>query len=519
MEKNVRIPNEVTDILLRLERAGFEAYAVGGCVRDLLLGRAPNDWDVTTNAKPEDIQKIFSDTFYANQFLTVTVKTGSADDTLAEVEVTTYRAEGQYTDSRHPDEVRFANTLQEDLSRRDFTMNAIALGGVDEDHALIDPFDGRGDIEKKVIRAVGEAEERFEEDALRMLRAVRLACQLDFAIEKGTHAALKKNADAISRISEERIRDEFIKIVSAPRAKDGVELLREAGLLKHMVPELEDGYGIGQNKHHIYTVWEHNLRALEYAASQRYEPIIRIAALFHDIAKPHTKQGDGPNSTFYGHDVVGAKMSYDILTRLRFPRQDAGKVSKLVRWHLFNYKLRKDVEAEIRRELGEKVDERDPEEKGEDDVYTTDASIRRLIRNVGEENISDLVKVRICDRIGSGVPKAVPYRLRHFQYRVEKILREHEAVRVSMLAIGGEDLKNLLGIAPGPRIGHLLAALLEEVLDDPARNTKEYLFSRAKELHAFSDAELLQLHQKAEERVDTLEGTRDAEIRNKYWVK
>ncbi|KKU52092.1 MAG: hypothetical protein UX72_C0009G0013 [Parcubacteria group bacterium GW2011_GWA2_47_10] len=479
------IPASVRNIIEKLGEAGFEGYAVGGCVRDLLLGRTPDDWDIATNAKPEEIQKIFPENFYANQFLTVTVKTGSAEQSLEEVEVTTFRAEGSYTDKRHPDEIRFAATLEEDLSRRDFTINAIALS-VNGD--TVDPFGGKKDLEKKTIRTVGEPEKRFEEDAFQA-------------------------------ISKERIRDEFTKIISLPNAKEGIELLRETLLLKFILPELLDGYGITQNKHHIYTVWDHNLKALEYAVSQNWSPTVRIAALFHDIAKPHTKQGEGPNSTFYGHDVVGGRMGYEILTRLRFPRDVCEKVSKLVRWHLFNYKLRKDVEEEIRKELNEKPDPRDPEDADMSEGYTTDSSIRRLIRNIGAENIEDLVKVRICDRIGSGVPKAVPYRLRHFQYRVEKIIREHEAVSVGMLKVNGEDIKKLLGVPAGPKIGHMLQALLEEVLDEPKKNVRELLLKRIEELNKMSETELIELRKKAEERVELIEESRDKEIKKKYWVK
>ena len=531
--KEIKIPKEISEVAEKLQAQGFQAYVVGGCARDLLLGIKPADWDITTDAKPEEIQKIFPDSFYANQFLTVTVRTDAEDETVKEVEITTFRAEGRYTDKRHPDEVRFAETLEEDLSRRDFTINAIALEATSDKRqatsnmshvpclmSLIDPFDGQADLEKKLIRAVGEAEKRFEEDALRMLRAARLASRFGFFIEEKTLEAMKNNAGWLQAISKERIRDEFIKIVASKNAKEGMELLRETGILKHIVPELLEGYGVGQNKHHIYTVWEHNLRALEYGASQNYPVDVRIAALFHDIGKPRAKRGEGPDSTFYGHDVVGGKMSFEILTRLRFPAKTAEKIAKLVRWHLFNYKLRRDAEEEIRKELGEKPNPLDPEEielKGQN--YTTDASIRRLIRNIGPENMDDLVKVRICDRIGSGVPKAVPYRLRHFQYRVEKILREGEAVKVTMLKINGDDLKKLLNLSQGPKIGHILNALFEEALDDAAKNNREYLELRAVKLNKLSEEELVEFRKKAQNKVELIEEKRDAEIKKRYWVK
>lgn len=538
---NLEIPREVHDVVEALAKADFEAYAVGGCVRDLLLGRKPNDWDVATDARPEEIRKIFPDSFYENKFFTVTVKTGSADEALREIEVTTFRSEERYRDHRHPEEVKPAKTLEEDLSRRDFTVNAMALALTNYQLPaagcrLIDPFGGQDDLGAKLIRAVGEPDRRFSEDALRMLRAIRIASDLKFSLEEKTKQAIEKNYQWLEEISKERVRDEFSKIIMADegpyrapdkteekifgaltdapsamargeskmellkrigagRAWQNVELLHEAGLLQHIVPELEEGIGSTQNKHHIYTSWEHNMRALDYAAKQSWPLTIRVASLFHDIAKPRSKAGEGPNSTFYGHDVLGGKMSHKILTRLRYPEKFVERVAKLVRWHLFRY----DYEV--------------------DDVQTTDSSIRRLIRNVGIENIEDLVKVRMCDRIGSGVPKAVPYRLRHFQFRAEKVLRENEAVKVTMLQVGGGDVMKILGIPQGPKVGHVLNALLEEALDDPAKNTREYLESRIKDLGMLSDEELIGIRERAEARVELLEDQREQEIKKKYYVK
>lgn len=490
------IPVEVLAVIRNLAGAGFEAYAVGGCVRDLLIGRTPGDWDVTTNATPEQIRAVFPESFYENKFFTVTVKTGSETPSLAEVEVTTFRSESRYRDKRHPEEVKPAQTLEEDLARRDFTVNALALS-VAEGMAtkIIDPFGGQEDLATKTIRAVGKPEERFDEDALRMLRAVRLAAELGFAIERDTLAAIHAHANWIQAISKERIRDEFSKILMSERAWEGMETLRETGLLKHTAPELEEGIGITQNKHHTFPVWEHSMRALDYAAKHQWSLAVRLGALLHDVAKPRAKRGEGPDSTFYGHDVLGAKMAAAILARLRYPEALVGKVAKLVRWHLFRY----DYEA--------------------DEVQTTNASIRRLIRNVEVENIEDLVKVRMCDRIGSGVPKAVPYRLRHFQFRVEKALREGEAVKVTMLQVNGEDVMRILGIPPGPTVGHVLNALLEEVLDDPKKNDRAYLERRTAELGKLSDAELVELREKAEARVELLEDQRESEIKQKYYVK
>lgn len=529
--KKLTIPAEVRDIMGKLQEAGFEAYAVGGCVRDLMLGKTPEDWDITTSASPEEIQRVFPESFYANKFFTVTVKTGAENPALGEIEVTTFRKEGQYEDKRHPAEVGPAETLEEDLSRRDFTINAMALKihskfKIQNDNSklkniqIIDPFDGQGDLQKKLIRAVGKPEERFGEDALRMLRAVRFAAKFDFAIEKKTLEAIKKNAGWLQAISKERIRDEFIKMLKTKNAKPAVEMLRETGLLKYVLPELEEGIGIEQRGPHKYEVWEHNLRALDYAAKENYPLRVRIAALLHDVAKPRTREKRGGIWTFYGHDVLGAKMALAILTRLRFPKEDVNATAKLIRWHLFNYKLRRDDQyKKDLRAMGENPDVRDIEDSEGDIQETTDSAIRRLIRNAGEENIHDLIKVRICDRIATGVPKAVPYRLRHFQFRVEKILREHEAVKVSMLKVGGEDVMRMLKIQPGPRVGHVLNALLEEVLDEPKKNDKDYLENRIKDLGRLSDEELIKLRERAEAKVQILEEERVGKIKKKYGVK
>lgn len=497
MKKEMVIPTEVRDVVAKLAGVGYEAYPVGGCVRDLLRGVAPKDWDVATSARPEEILALFPESFYENKFLTVTVKTGSDDPALAEIEITTYRAEGKYTDKRHPDEVRYARTLEEDLSRRDFTINAMALGvPMDRDaEQIIDPFGGTDDIKKKLIRAVGDADARFGEDALRMMRAVRLATELDFAIEEATLAAIKKNADALAFVSRERIRDELIKLLSAAAPRRGIEILHETGLLAHIIPELEEGIGV-VNRPKYLTIWEHNLKALEYAAHVKYPLDARIAALLHDVAKPATrgaeKNAKNDEWTFYGHDVVGGRMAAAILTRLHFPAATVEKIATLIRWHLFKY---------------------DPDEG------ITDSSIRRLIRNVGSDRMDDLVRLRICDRMGMGVPKALSYRLRHFQFRVERILREEEAPSVKKLKINGDDVMNILGIKPGIRIGRILEVLLQEVMDDPTKGARELLLARLKEVGKLSDDELVAAADAAESKVEMVEDQRESAIKRKYFVK
>src|SRR4030042_6795380 len=304
------IPKEIKSIISKLEKKGFEAFVVGGCVRDLFRKEGPIDWDITTSAKPEQIKKIFPDSFYENKFLTVTIKTKSKTESLKEVEATTYRSEAKYSDKRHPDEVKFAKTLKEDLNRRDFTVNAMALDGKGK---VIDYFGGQEDLKKNIIKTVGNPEERFKEDALRLMRAVRFAVVLGWSIEEKTKEAIKKNSASLKVISQERVRDELMKIIMSDRAAEGMELLRELGLLKYIMPELEEGYKVGQNKHHIYECYEHNVRSLGYAAKNNFNKYVRMAALLHDIGKPRTKQGEGPDSTFYGHEIMGAKMTLQIL--------------------------------------------------------------------------------------------------------------------------------------------------------------------------------------------------------------
>lgn len=497
------LPQEVKNILEKLSKAGYEAYVVGGCVRDLLLGKEPKDWDITTNAKPEEIQKIFPDNVYENTFGTVGVKTGSEDPTLALIEVTPYRIEGKYTDKRHPDNVRFAETLEEDLSRRDFTVNAVALGInhklqitnhkqtpnskfqiLNSELVLVDLFGGQKDLKNKIIRTVGNPKERFEEDALRLLRAMRFSAALGFEVEKETLNAVKENSEWLRAISKERVRDEFIKIIESDSAYKGVLALEEAGLLKHILPELEEGIGVGQNLHHIYTVWEHNLLALKYAADKKYSLAVRLGSLFHDIGKPRTKRGDGKYSTFYGHDVVGARMTAEITNRLKFPRDLSEKVIKLVRYHLFYYNV------------------------GE----VTESSVRRLLANVSPENIEDLIKVREADRIGSGRPKAVPYKLRHLKYVIDKV--SHDPISVKMLKVDGNELMKELNIQPGPKVGLILNSLLAEVLDNPTRNTKEYLKKRIHELDKKSPEEL----KDALKRIEKALEEEEKERMKKYYV-
>jgi len=490
--RTMTIPKEVQSALEALKKQGFEAYIVGGCVRDLLRKTTPKDWDMTTNATPEQIQETFKKakqkTFYENTFGTVTVLTNAKEVKLKELEITPYRTEAKYTDKRHPDEIKWTKKLKDDLVRRDFTVNAMAM---DEKGKVIDHSDGQKDLKDKIIRTVGRPEKRFGEDALRMMRAVRFAVSLGdtaWKIEEKTEKGIKNNAKSLELVSKERIRDEFIKIIESPIADQGIELLRTLGLLKYIIPELEQGVNTAQNKHHIYKVYEHNLLSLKYAVKENYSTHVRLASLLHDVGKPKTKRGSGENATFYGHEVVGARMANEILKRLKFPNKDVEKITKLVRWHLFYYNV---------------------DEVGE-------SSVRRLLRKAGKEDIEELLQVRYCDRIGSGVPKAEPYKLRHLKYLLDKV--SQDPINPGMIKISGDEIMKTLALKPGPKIGHILTYLLSEVLSDPKNNKKEFLTKEVKKLGKLSDKELEKLSKEAKKEIDQVSIKKDSMTKQKYWV-
>lgn len=472
-----------------LASEGFEAYVVGGCIRDLFLGLTPNDWDVTTNATPEDIQRIFPHTYYTNEFGTVGVVWDDASEERVKViEVTPYRLEGKYSDSRRPDAVTWSDKLEDDLKRRDFTINALAYDP--ERDVLVDNYKGQEDLAAGRIRAVGKPQERFAEDALRILRAIRLSAQLDLSIEPATRDAMAAEVNRLAKISKERIRDEFTRMLMTPRPMKAIQLAQAIGALKYIAPDLERGMGIEQNQAHSYDVWEHNLRSLQHAADKGWSFDIRLSALFHDVSKPETRRRSEEKRdwTFYGHDVVGARVTKKALQDLRFPKETVDKVSSLVRWHMFFS---------------------DPEK-------VTLSAVRRIVRNVGQENIWDLVHLRICDRIGTGRPKEQPFRLRKYQSMIEEALRA--PLTVGMLKIDGNDLMQM-GEKPGPRIGYMLHALLEEVLDDPTRNTEDYLKDRVGELAKLPDEELKKLGEAGKERKEEEEAESVKELRRKYHVE
>jgi len=483
------IPKEVQLIADTLENAGFEAYLVGGCVRDLVIGKAPKDWDVTTNAKPDEIEGLFEETYLNNVYGTVGVVTkDTADESLRVIEVTPYRSESEYSDARRPDAVIFGVSLEEDLKRRDFTVNAIAYRLKDE--SLVDPFSGLKDIKDKRLCAVGDAGERFNEDALRMMRAVRLAVELDFTIESETMTAIAENSANLRRISKERIRDEFSRIIASVQPMQGIIFLEKLGLLPHILPELLEGVGIEQNQAHAFDVYEHLLRTLQHAADKNFPFHVRIAALLHDIGKPASRRWSEEKKdwTFHGHEVIGARMTKKILKDLRFSRETSETVIRLVRWHMFFS---------------------DPDQ-------ITLSAVRRTIRNVEQESIWDLLNLRMCDRIGSGRPKEQPFRFRKYRSMVEEAL--HDPISVKMLKIKGERIMEITNENPGPKLGDTLHALLEEVIEDPARNTEEYLEQRAVELMKMPIDQLHALGEGGRERQEQEEEKIVKELRRKNKV-
>jgi poly(A) polymerase/tRNA nucleotidyltransferase (CCA-adding enzyme) len=483
------IPKEVSSVATSLRSAGYEAYLVGGCVRDLLLGRAPKDWDITTNAKPEDIQKVFPNSYYTNDFGTVGVKIDTEDESLQIIEVTPYRTESGYSNKRHPDTVHFGESLEADLARRDFTVNAIAL---DESKGqLIDPYKGQDDLSLKVLRTVGDPYERFNEDSLRLMRAVRLVAELNFALDSNTAEAIKAKASNLKLISKERIRDEFIRIINSDQPMMALVLSQQLGLLEFIAPDLTRGIGIDQNQAHSYDVFGHLLRAIQHAADKGWDFDVRIAALFHDVSKPETRRWSDEKKdwTFYGHDVVGARVVKRALEDLKFSRETIDKVVKLVRWHMFFS---------------------DPDQ-------ITLSAVRRMINNVGEENIWDLLNLRICDRIGTGRPKEQPFRFRKYKAMVEEALRD--PISVKMLKTDGSKIMKTFHVEPGPKLGWMLNALLEDVLDNPSNNNELYLDEKTKELLTLSESKLKALGDLGRKKKDEKEAEEVRKIMEKNHVE
>ncbi|NTU46858.1 CCA tRNA nucleotidyltransferase [Candidatus Roizmanbacteria bacterium] len=444
------LPQPVLDFMQLFRAKGFQIYVVGGPVRNLLLGLPIDNWDFTTNATPEHILALYPDAFYHNTYGTVTVPLEIQEENFL-FEVTPFRKEAEYHDGRHPSQIEWASTVEEDLARRDFTINAMAFDG----ETLIDQFHGREHLEQKLIVAVGDPNIRFQEDALRLMRGVRFAAQFGFFIEPNTRAALEKNAELITRISWERIRDELLKILASPHPSEGVLFLRNTHLLHFILPELDVCFEVPQKspkRHHIYDVGTHLVQALKSCPST--DPITRFATLIHDIGKARTFRKD-PNTdliTFYNHEVVGARQAQEIAKRFRLSKEQSDKFVRLVKYHQFTV-------SELQ----------------------TDKAIRRFIREVGIEYLDDMMALRTGDRIGSGATPT-SWRFELFKKRLEEV--QQEPFKVTDLKITGNDVMQITKINPGPQVGILLNKLFEEVEAGILKNEKEALVARLKELHS-----------------------------------
>lgn len=460
----VEIPREVLEIVATFKKEGYEIYIVGGAVRDILKKKIVYDWDFTTNAEPEKIQELFPDSFYDNKFGTVGIPADKEGE--RPYEVTTFRTEHGYSDTRRPDKVKWGKTLEEDLKRRDFTINAMALEiqeaetkkSIEEDVEtrvkLIDLFDGKKDLDKKLIRAVGEAKKRFSEDALRMMRAIRIASQLKFEIEDNTLKAIKENAKLIKKIARERIKDELIKILASPHPYHGIQLLRNVSLMEILLPELENTFGVEQaspGRHHIYDVGKHSMYSLKHVAKRNQDPIVRLATLIHDIGKPETfRKLPNGTITFYNHEMAGARIAKQIAKRFRFSKKQSEKLYKLVRWHQFT------------------VDENQ-----------TDSAIRRFVRNVGKENVTDMLDLRVGDRLGGGA-RETSWRLEEFKKRLIEV--QKQPFTVHDLKITGDEVMEIMGINPGPKVGKVLKKLYKDIVEKKISNDKKNLRQKIKKM-------------------------------------
>lgn len=433
------LPKEVKEIIKKFQDSGYEIYIVGGVVRDLIMGRATNDWDFTTNATPDQILQVIPDGFYDNKFGTVGVSIDNFDKPF---EITTYRTEHGYSDNRRPDKVLWGTSLHEDLARRDFTINAMALN-----KSIIDQFNGQGDIENNLVKAVGEPEARFNEDALRMMRAVRIAGELDFSIERKTLDAIKLNSKLIQKIAKERIKDELFKIFASNNPYEGIVLFKESGLMDEIIPELTKCFGVEQKspgRHHIYDVGTHLLMSLKNCKSA--DPVTRFATLIHDIGKPQTyKKLSNGTITFYNHEMVSTRIAVNIADRLRFSAKEKDKFVRLVRYHQFT------------------VDENQ-----------TDSAIRRFITNVGKENIEDMIALRVGDRLGGGA-KETSWRLEDFKRRIKQVQKQPFAIKD--LKVNGKDVMEILNLKSGPKVGEILEKLFNKVVDKEIKNGREELLS------------------------------------------
>lgn len=439
------IPNEAIEILNKFKESGFEIYIVGGAVRDLLMYKTVIDWDFTTNARPEEILTLFPNGFYDNKYGTVGVKFEEFEEPF---EITTYRTENGYSDNRRPDNVSWGKTLEEDLKRRDFTINALALDG----EKVIDLYGGQEDLKNKILKAVGDPNERFQEDALRMMRAVRIAGELNFKIDENTFEAIKNNSSLIHKIAKERVKDELFKILKSDNAYSGIVHLKESGLMQEILPELIKCFGVEQkspNRHHIYDVGTHLLMSLKECKAK--DPVTKFAVLLHDVGKPQTfKKLPSGVITFYNHEMVSTKIATNIADRLRLSNQEKEKLIKLVRFHQFT------------------VSENQ-----------TDSAVRRFITNVGLDYIEDMLELRRADRLGSGSSET-SWRLEDFKKRILEVQKQPFSIKD--LKISGRDVMEILKIPSGPKVGEVLEKLFNEVVENKLENERGVLLKQIQQI-------------------------------------
>jgi tRNA nucleotidyltransferase (CCA-adding enzyme) len=446
------IPPKVITICQTLQDKGFEAWLVGGAVRDLLLQRSVHDWDFATNATPEQIQRCFSHSLdIGAKHGTITVRLEGEG-----FEVTTYRKDGTYSDGRRPDSVEFSTSIHDDLARRDFTVNAIAFDPLVEGGGYyFDPYHGRQDLKAGILRTVGNAFDRFREDGLRLLRAVRFSATHNLTLIDSTRIALAHTLDQLGRVSIERIRDELTKIMAATEPSRAFNLTASTGMLGAILPEMLPMVGCGQNRYHEFDVWNHTMKVVDTCPAS--DPMLRFAALFHDIGKPaskkpHPQHGD---ATFYDHEHIGATMTQDLMTRLRFSSDQVARVAHLVRHHFVRY-----------------------------ESDWSDAAVRRWMRNVGVEHIPHLTTLAIADIVGKGnafIPLEITT-INELKHRIDSV--GTIPTSSSMLAVSGHHVMTLLNIPPGPKVGNILAELLERVTEDPTLNSEEKLLGLIPEVAA-----------------------------------
>ncbi|MCR5731937.1 MAG: HD domain-containing protein [Sphaerochaetaceae bacterium] len=441
------LPDKIKALSEPFTKKGFSLYLVGGAVRDYLLGKENDDYDFTTDAKPEEVISLFPGH---------TIPTGIKHGTVTvrfkgeSYEITTFRADGEYSDGRHPDCVKFVRNIESDLERRDFTINAFACSV--ESGEILDLHGGKQDLAAGLIRAIGEPKKRFDEDALRMMRACRFASRLDFEIEEETFKAIVKDSSNITKVSAERIREELFKILSSDHPAKGLELMRKTGLMKYILPELLEGYGMAQKGMHKYDVYYHIINTVQAAADTHAPFPVRLASLLHDIGKPRSRKIKDGEVTFYSHEVISEKLAIDILNRLKCSNEEIALTCLLVRNHMFNYQSE-----------------------------WTDSAVRRFIMRVGIENMDNLFCLRVSDRLAID-GKVDEENLSELKERIDAEIARGSALTIKDLKVNGRDLINL-GIKPGPEMGNILSTLLERVIEEPKLNERETLLELVKEIN------------------------------------